>query len=98
MIKLDLGNVLLKPSQKKQLMSWLRRTLRLGDRVGNFFLTLRLSRHGRDVDVRANVRDRAGTFNLRARHHTWRAALRRMVRQLSSRLHEQLRLSRAAMA
>ena len=36
MIKLDLGNVLLKPSHRKQLMSWLRRSLRLGERLGDY--------------------------------------------------------------
>ncbi len=96
MIKLDLGNVLLKPSQRKQLMSWLRRTLRLGDRVGQFVLTISMKRIGRHFDLRANVHDRAGDFAVHARQQTWRLALRDMVWQLSTRLHDQLRLVRAA--
>ena len=95
MIKLDLGNVLLKPSQRKQLMSWLRRTLRLGDRVGHFMLTISMKRTGRHIDVRANVHDRAGDFALRTRQQTWRTALREMVWMLSTRIHDQLRLARA---
>ncbi len=98
MIKLDFGNVLLKPTQKKQLMAHLRRALKLGEKVGNFFLTLRFTRHGKDVDVHADVRDKAGQFKLHSRHHTWRSALRKMVWQLSSRLHDQLHVARPVVA
>lgn len=96
MIKLDLGNVLLKPSQRKQIMSWLRRTLRLGDRVGQFMLTISMRRVGRHIDVRANVHDKAGDFGVHTRSQTWRSALREMARTLSNRLHDQLRLARVA--
>jgi hypothetical protein len=96
MIKLDLGNVLLKPSQRKQLMSWLRRTLRLGDRIGKFMLTIRMQRVGRSVDIRASVQDAAGDFSVHARQHDWRTALRKLVWQLSTRLHDQLRVVRLA--
>jgi hypothetical protein len=77
-------------------MSWLRRTLRLGDRVGQFMLTISLKRVGRHIDVRANVHDRAGDFALHTRQQDWRAALREMVRMLSTRLHGQLLLARVA--
>ena len=34
MIKLDAGNVPLKPSHRRQLMTWLKRSLRLGQQLG----------------------------------------------------------------
>jgi hypothetical protein len=96
MIKLDLGNVLLKPSQRKQLMGWLRRALRLGERVGNFVLIIRMQRKGRNIDVRANVHDSAGDFGVHTRQQDWRSALRKMVWILSTKLHDQLRMTRLA--
>ena len=53
MIKLDSGNVLLKPSQRRQLMAWLRRSLKLGERLGNFVLTISMWRSGRQFELRA---------------------------------------------
>jgi hypothetical protein len=88
MIKLDFGNVLLKPSHRRQLMTWLKRATRLGEQVGNFILKLTLHRVGRTYEVRANVHDSAGDFNCRSRHHDWRDALRDVVSSLTSRLHE----------
>jgi hypothetical protein len=46
MVTLNAGNVLLKPSHRKQLMSWLRRTLRLGQRVADFALNITMQRTG----------------------------------------------------
>ena len=40
MIKLEAGNVLLKPSHRKQMMAWFRRAQRLGSRLGQFILTI----------------------------------------------------------
>lgn len=97
MIKLDLGNVLLKPSNRRQLMSWLRRCQRLGERLGNFVLHLSIRRSGRIYELRANVRDAAGDFACRARAQDWRGALRDMVKTLTLRLHDQC-LRRAATA
>ncbi len=53
MIELDLGNVLLKPSQRKQLMSWLRRSLEFGKRIGDFVLKISVQRSGRQYEIRA---------------------------------------------
>lgn len=88
MIKLDFGNVLLKPSHRRQLMTWLKRATRLGEQVGNFVLKLTLHRAGRTYEVRASVQDSAGNFDCRSRHHDWRDALRDVVMSLTSRLHE----------
>jgi hypothetical protein len=97
MIKLDAGNVLLKPSQRRQLMTWLRRSLRLGARLGGFVLTITLHRIGRLYEVRANVHDRAGDFDCRSRRRDWRAACRELSKMLAGRLHDQ-NLHRAELA
>lgn len=89
MIKLDAGNVLLKPSQRRQLMSWLRRSLKLGERLGDFVLTIRMWRTGRQFELRAAVRDRAGEFGCRVRRNDWESALRDLVQSVCRRLHGQ---------
>ena len=86
MIQLDAGNVLLKPSQRKQLLSWLRRSLRLGQRLGDFVLKISLHRIGRAFEVVASVHDRRGDFSFRARQSQMRYALRDCVRMLTQRL------------
>lgn len=89
MIKLDSGNVLLKPSHRKQLMSWLRRALRLGQRLGAFVLKITMRRNGRMYEVRAAVQGAAGSFDCRARCHDWRTAFRDLARKLAVRLRAQ---------
>lgn len=89
MVNLDLGNVLLKPSHRRQLMSWLRRCLRLGERLGNFVLNLSIRRSGRIYELRANVHDSVGDFACRAQAQDWRGALRDMAKTLTRRLHDQ---------
>jgi hypothetical protein len=90
MIKLDEGNVLLKPSNRKQLMAWLKRPLRLGAKLGHFVLTLTLQRNGRAYDVRATVQDSAGRFACHSRKRDWRGAIRDLIRLLNQHLHQQL--------
>ena len=97
MIKLNAGNVLLKPSLRRQLMTWLRRSLKLGSRLGNFALTITLRRTGRVYDVRANVTDTSGGFDCHTRRYDWRTAIRDLTRVLTARLHQQC-LRRAAIA
>lgn len=89
MIQLESGNVLLTPSIRRQLMTWLRRAVKLGERLGNFVLRISMRRTGRCVEVKALVRDRAGTFTLRNRRGDMRAALRELTARLSQRLHDQ---------
>ena len=67
MIKLEPGNVLLKPSSRRQFMGWLRRAARLGQRLGNFNLKITLSRVGNQLQAVAAVRDKAGDFTCRTR-------------------------------
>ena len=96
MIELDAGIVLLKPTQRKQLMAWLRRSLRLGDRIGGFILRISMKRSGNIYEVKADVHDSAGDFGCRARMHHWRDAFRELVRKLTSRLHAQNLLRQVA--
>lgn len=89
MIKLDVGNVLLKPSHRRQLMGWLKRALRLGDRLGDRAISITLHRMGRLVEMRADVKHRGGVVAFRSREHDWRHAAREMVRALTQYLHDQ---------
>ena len=99
MIKLEAGNVLLKPSSRRQLMGWLRRPARLGQRLGNFDLTITLSRIGNQLEAVALVRDRAGGFTCRSRRQRdVRYAMRDLIRAITTQLHMQSlqQLARAA--
>ena|SRR5688572_30279284 len=98
MVKLDAGNVLLKPSQRKQLMSWLKRAMHLGKRIGDFLLTIKLRRQGRLYDVRATVHDAVGDFKLGTRSSDCREAFRTLCRKLAVRLHDQALVRRLAVA
>ncbi len=92
MIQVNAGNVLLKPSHRKQLLAWLRRATKLGQRLGQFVLNLSLHRSGKHFDVRATVQDSVGNFECHSRNQDWRTALREIVRMLVVRLHGQLAL------
>lgn len=89
MLQLDSGNVLLKPSHRKQLMTWLRRALRLGQKLGDLLIKITLQRTGRHYEVKAKVHDRAGDFGCRSRNHELKNALRELAHRLSIRLHDQ---------
>src|SRR5271154_1536600 len=89
MIQLNVGNVLLKPSHRKQVMASLRRAMKFGQRLGNFMLNVRISRCGKNYEVKAIVRDSAGAFPCHSRQHDWRNAVREMAQMLVSRLHQQ---------
>ena len=89
MIKLDWGNVLIKPSQRRQVMAWLKRAMKIGQRIGDFFLTLSLHRAGRFYEVRATVHDSAGDFGIKSRQHDWRDAIREIAANVTHRLHRQ---------
>lgn len=88
MIKLDLGNVLLKPSHRRQVMAWLKRSTRLGERVGSFELVLHLRRVKGQYEVRADVRDSLGDFGCRSRQRDWRDALRDIAHAITLQLHD----------
>ena len=89
MIQLNSGNVLLKPSHRRQMMTWLKRALRLGQQMGNFFIQITMKRVGRMHEVIVSVRDTAGDFRMRMKRHDWRDAVRDLARMISVRLHDQ---------
>jgi hypothetical protein len=94
MIKLDLGNVLLKPSHRRQVMAWLKRSTRLGERVGSFELVLHLRRVKGQYEAQADVHDSLGEFGCRSRQRNWRDAVRDIAYTITLQLHDQ-RLRRA---
>jgi hypothetical protein len=96
MVKLDVGNVLLKPSHRKQLMSWLKRAIRFGERMGNLAISITMHRIGRLVEIRANVADQNGVVMFRSRQTDWRDAARQLVRTVTSHLHDRM-IRRVAM-
>ena len=87
MITLDAGNVLLKPAHRKLLMSRLKRTLRLGDRIGQFALNLRIRRVSGRIEMTAKVHDRYGDFSCRTRGSTWMDAVRDLVHMVQHAVH-----------
>ena len=98
MIKLEAGNVLLKPSSRRQLMGWLKRPARVGQRLGNFDLTITLCRIGNQLEAVASCRDKAGVFTCRTRQRDVRYAMRELIRRINMQLHLQSlqHLARAA--
>lgn len=88
MIKLDSGNVLLKPSQRRQLMTWLRRAMRLGQRLGKFILTISMQRVGKSYEVNITCQDSASALSCRSKRHDWRDAMRELARRVELWLHD----------
>lgn len=87
MIRLDEGNVLLKPSHRRHLSARLRRLARQGQRVGDFLLTINLHRSGRAFEARATLSDSAGKFACRCRNQQLNNALAELVTRLTGTLH-----------
>lgn len=88
MIRLEPGNVLLKPSQRRQVMAGLRRSSRMGEQLGNFALTISMQRSGRFYEMHADVRAATTDFGCRSRRHDWATALRELSRDVTRQLHE----------
>lgn len=89
MFKLDEGNVLLKPSHRRQLMNWLRRTLRYVHRLGEPTVTMSMRRIGRLIEIKTDVATARGGAVFRVRQHDWRHAAREMIRMITTFLHDQ---------
>jgi hypothetical protein len=88
MIRLNAGNVLLKPSHRRQLNAWLRRPTRLGGRLGEFDLSINMQRSGKLVEMTAGVSTSRGSAAFRAREQDWRDAAHRIVRMVTVHLHD----------
>jgi hypothetical protein len=90
MLKLDSGNVLLKPSHRRQLMSWLKRAMRFVQRMGNLSISINMHRMGRLTEVRADIADGTGITAFRSRQSDWRDAARDLIRMLTAHLHDRM--------
>jgi hypothetical protein len=90
MISLTAANVSLKPSQKKQLLSRLRRAIRLGERLGQFVLRITVKGCGRHMEVVAKGRDKGGEFQFRARQLTLADCMKTIVRTIVQRVHDSM--------
>ncbi|HYE17463.1 MAG TPA: hypothetical protein VEA69_03405 [Tepidisphaeraceae bacterium] len=89
MVKLEAGNVLLKPSHRRQVMGQLKRSQKLVERLGGSDLTITMQRVGHQHEVRAAMHDaRGGDFTCRCRQRDWRAALRELVQRVTHYLHD----------
>ena len=89
MVELLAGNVLLKPAQKRRVLSHLRRTDRLGGLIGDSRVAVSLRRSGRHVEARATSHNRLGDVTCHARDASWETAVARLVRMLHERVHAQ---------
>ena len=89
MVELLAGNVLLKPAQKRRVLSHLRRADRLGDLIGDSRLAVSLRRHGKHVEARATSHNRLGDVTCHAKDASWETAVARIVRTLHEKIHAQ---------
>ena len=94
MMELVSLNVPLRGVHRKQVMAWLRRSLKLGQQIGNFVLKMTIQRSGKSFEVRARVTDGAGEFTCRSKGELMEAC-RDVTLKLNQKLHKQ-RLQRMA--
>ena len=94
MMELVSLNVPLRGVHRKQIMAWLRRSLKLGRQIGNFVLKMTIQRSGKSFEVRAQVSDGAGEFTCRSKGDLMDAC-REVTHKLNLQLHKQ-RLQRKA--
>jgi len=66
-----------------------KRSERIGQRLGDFDLTIKLSRNGNQHEAVAAVHDDAGDFTCRSRRRDWREAIRDLIQRLVAMLHGQ---------
>ena len=92
MIKLDSGNVLLKPSHRRQFTAWVRRLSRLAQHFCNYFLNFSIQRTGRQYELKARftpAKAHSQAFECRLRQHDYLDGLRELCRQVTDQLHNQ---------
>ena len=71
-------------------MTWLKRTMKMGERLGNFALSITMKRSGRLIQIEADVATRRGAKAFGTRQHDWRDAFRELIRRLTIHLHNLL--------
>jgi ribosome-associated translation inhibitor RaiA len=89
MVELLEGNVLLKPAQKRRILSHLKRSSRLSDLIGDSRVAVSLKRTGRTVEARALVSNRRGALECRVRDASWQNAVSHLIRNLHDKVHAQ---------
>jgi hypothetical protein len=89
MVELLEGNVLLKPAQKRRVLSHLRRCSRLSDLIGDSRLGVSLNRVGSKFEARAKCQNRKGAVECKARDSSWETAVANLVRSLHDKVHAQ---------
>lgn len=89
MVELLAGNVLLKPAQKRRVLSHLRRSDRISDRSGDSRLALSLRRVGKHFEAKAQCHNRRGDLECKARDTTWETAVAQVVRALHGKVNAQ---------
>jgi hypothetical protein len=90
MLKLDEGNVLLKPSHRRQFMSWLKRAMRFVQRVGNPLVSISMHRAGKLIEMRADIAGSTGAVAFRSRQSDWKNAARQIIHLLTAYLHDRM--------
>ncbi|MGA2584196.1 MAG: hypothetical protein ABSG31_13035 [Tepidisphaeraceae bacterium] len=81
---------MLKPSQRRQMNTWLKRAMRLGERIGDFAVRITMHRSGKAIHIEADVKNSRGAVAFRSRQNDWQDAVREIVRMLTAHLHDQL--------
>lgn len=89
MVELLEGNVLLKPAQKRRVLSHLRRCSRLSDLIGDSRLAVSINRVGPKIEARATVHNRKGNVECKARDASWETAVANLIRSLHDKVHAQ---------
>jgi hypothetical protein len=90
MYTLESGNVLLKPANRRQLQSWLKRCFRLAERVPGFDLRIQMHRQGRLYELRADVRDNNGNYGCHSRRPAWSDAAREVAMLVTQHIHSRV--------
>jgi ribosome-associated translation inhibitor RaiA len=87
MVELTSGNVLLKPAQKKRVLTHLKRCGQLADLIGDCRVKVELTRSGRYVEARGGIAWHGVQTTLRSRDTDWRTAVDRLIHAMHQTLH-----------
>jgi hypothetical protein len=96
-VHIQWGNVPMKPAQRKQLLSGLRRCVSLGKTLRGFGLSIVLHHIGKAFTIRAVVNDSRGQSEVHVKETHWHSGMRQLLRNLHTMIHtrriEMLRLA-----
>ncbi len=86
-VRIAWGNVPVKPAQRKQLLSGLRRCISIGKHVRGFVLSIDLQHVGKFFTLKATVNDSRGSAECKIKETHWHAGLRQLLRSLHALVH-----------